>query len=202
MSNFSIQVQFDQNGLQQFLSAGWSVGFNQQVQGGQPVSWIAFRPMQNNQVDWQEQYSIYVSNTQLMAGALIQVMTQMPAQPGNVYSFENGMFGPPQPGPSGGFGIRNGSSAPGQLAGGITLQGNVNGMTLGGPITAAPLPPQFQQVFTPQNVVEVFAFPNGRGGVFMPPMAGSPLTVAMGGNPSQTIHWDSTQQRFVPGPLS
>jgi hypothetical protein len=201
LSNFSIQVQFDQNGLKQFLFGGSYVTLVQQVQGGQPVSWVAFKPTMQNQVTWEDQYAIYVSPPPA-PGPPIVGLSQMPAPAGEIYRFENGTFNPqPQPGPGSSYGIRNDSSSPDQLAGGISLQGNVNGMTQGGPITAAPLLPKMQDVFTPTQGVWVFAFLSESGGIFKPPMAGS-LGLTMEFSPSQTIHWDSTQQRFVLGPLS
>ena len=69
--------------------------------GGDPnVAWIAYNPLQQNMVNWEEEYGIYASNTSVESGGAVLLQlsaTDFPANIGKTYLFgQSGSFGPPQ----------------------------------------------------------------------------------------------------------
>lgn len=200
MTSFSVNVQFDPTGVQQFQASGMSVAIAQEAVGGQPVVWVAFQPLVSNTISWEEQYAIYVSAGLLVSGSILQVLAQTSATAGNTYAFNNGGF-QAQPGPSGAFGILNQDPSIPQLAGGLSLPAQVNGAGAGGPFTAAEARVNAPVTLKPESTVQLFGAQGIRAGQFMPQLPPTALTVDLSSNPAQTVHWDDDQQRFAAGPL-
>ncbi|MGC9217658.1 hypothetical protein, partial [Acidithiobacillus sp.] len=125
------------------------------------VAWLAFRPLENNSVSWEEIYGIYASNVAMEDGADIAKSSVVnPAVPGKIYDLQpDGAFGPPANGGTpDSFMVRNRyANAKGYMVVGLTQDAKVGGeVVAGNAISAANVLLQNTAVMTPFTTVFVW----------------------------------------------
>ena len=63
-----------------------------------PVSWVCFKPWMKNTIEWQNNFAIYASNTEVSHGATIKKLSDKLAATGVCYPFDKGYFNKPTKG--------------------------------------------------------------------------------------------------------
>lgn len=59
------------------------------------VAWVTFGPFMNNTVEWETQFALYASNTELQSGASINKLSDIAASTQTIYQFKEGIFQSP-----------------------------------------------------------------------------------------------------------
>jgi hypothetical protein len=100
---FDLNLSFSKSDLAAIFAADASVVVAKPADnsGSKPnVAWLTFRPLENNNISWEEVYGIYASNTLMEDGASIAKSSAVnPAVPGKVYTLQpDGTFGAPADG--------------------------------------------------------------------------------------------------------
>lgn len=100
---FNLDLSFSKSDLAAIFAADASVVVAKPAgdSGSKPnVAWLTFRPLENNNISWEEVYGIYASNTLMEDGASIAKSSAVnPAVPGKVYTLQpDGAFGAPADG--------------------------------------------------------------------------------------------------------
>jgi hypothetical protein len=99
MSTFRITTTFSQTDLERLHATGTNIVVAKPTEGTEPnVSWVVYRPLQTNTVEWQEQYGIYASNVDFQNGAELSQLssTDLPALTGRLYVLNpSGVFSGP-----------------------------------------------------------------------------------------------------------
>jgi hypothetical protein len=174
---YALDISIDSAGLQAIYGAGQSVIVAQVVtsiatasataSSGGLVAWIAFQPLQSNQVTWAPSYSLYATTTPLAPGAAIAMSsaTNGPAQPGWLYTFQNGSFsGAPGTGTS--YEVLNQTSGR-SLSFGLACAATVNGTPVTAPASALPVLFNEQASFAPAGSVLIFPSSVSANGTFL-----------------------------------
>lgn len=128
--NYSLNINISPADLSNILANGYSVIVYNITDNGTPVVWVAFSPMSNNQVQWDNNYMVYASTTTIMQGAQVMMMANTQASPQHQYTFGAGSF---SEAPMAGLGSTQyglaytGAMGPAMTMG-LAKQANVNGM--------------------------------------------------------------------------
>ena len=166
--------------------------------------WISFALFEANLVSWHDVYGLFGSPDPVQPETVITASSiQLPARPGIVYPFENGVFGtPPGGSPSSQYFVQN--REPRTLTFGLAQSVAGGGKNLvGSPVNAFPLPSQEEIAITPSETVFVFLRKEIEAGTVTIVTHSDALKVSFSAaNPKQTIHYDATSKSFVPGPVS
>ena len=56
------------------------------------VAWVTFGPFMNNTVEWESQFALYASNTEIQSGAFINKLSDIAASTQTLYQFKEGIF--------------------------------------------------------------------------------------------------------------
>ena len=202
MADLSLRIQLTSNDTREINEVGQKVTIVKEVDGtnGSRTVWLAFSPFEGNDVEWQTEYGVYASNTQVLPGATISMLSSVnPAQKELSYPFENGTFGnPTNELPDMSYGVRNNS--PDLLTFGLAQAVSANGSRFdSNPLNAVPIRNSQNGIFRPVERVQVFLSANFDNGVVITNVIGDALTVDLTNEPNQTIHFNGSN--FVPGPL-
>lgn len=157
MPSFTLNTSFTKEDLIRFLASGSNVVVAKPNNGGAPnVAWVVFKPLTNNTMTWEENYGIYASNTDLIAGGVISQVsrTPYPATAGKTYELApTGAFGEPgASGPAGSYiAINSYNNLPkGYMTFGLYQKADVNGSPTGSnPVSAASVIYQSRAEITP-----------------------------------------------------
>ena len=60
------------------------------------VAWVTFSPLMRNTIDWETDYAVYASTSEVQNGAQINMLSDMMASPTVMYNFEDGYFKKPE----------------------------------------------------------------------------------------------------------
>jgi hypothetical protein len=206
MPSYSLEIQFDQAGLQTLQDASQKVSLVKATQpSALPVVWVAFTPEEDNTITWDEEYSVYASTTHIDAGATINTSSTAPAQGGRTYMFQGGDF----PSSKGGlpltqYGIFNNDSDPqfAEITAGLAQVANGSGSNRPNPLNATVVPYNENGLYTPIEKLQVFAAASMNNGLVISEVQGNALLIDFTTNPSQVIHYDDASNTFQLGPLS
>ncbi|MBU2722789.1 hypothetical protein [Acidithiobacillus ferridurans] len=125
------------------------------------VAWLAFDPMQNNDIAWEEIYGLYASNVAMEDGAEISKSSVVnPAVPGKVYNLlPDGAFGSPENGgtPDSFTVLNQYQNSKGYMVVGLTQDAKIGGeIVTGNAISAANVMLQNTAVMTPFTTVFIW----------------------------------------------
>jgi len=142
---YQINIAIDDTGLQniyqanQYVTIVNSVVSNPLADGNLTVAWLAFQPLESNQITWTENYYLYATTTTLQDGVQIAMtsQTQEPAQAGWIYTFSEGQFSGAS-GTGGTFNVDNQMSA-NDFSFGLAQSATVNNTTTFAPLNAVPV---------------------------------------------------------------
>lgn len=132
---YTIQITFTAEQLQAIYATGNKLIFAKaSANGGSPdVVWQSIRPMQNNTIQWLEEYGIYATKTEIAEGAIIERMSQVnaPAARGKLYTLTptGAMEGPSDGGFPKLYTAENDYAEASYINLGLTQDAEVNGTT-------------------------------------------------------------------------
>jgi len=141
---YALNINLTKEQVDLFSLTGSNVVIAKPTQGGPSnVAWQVFRPLEKNEVQWEENYGIYASTRRIENGAVLTQMSQTPypALDGKIYPFlQSGTFGAPAGGgEKGTFSSINEYDKP-ALTFGLYQSATVNGeLVEGNAISAAPV---------------------------------------------------------------
>jgi hypothetical protein len=159
MPMYQLQINLDPTYVEQIVQAGQQIVISKQVTpNGPPLAWLAFSPYQSNTVEWQDQYSVYTSQTSIQSGATISQVANQTAVSRTAYLFNDNVFSATAPHSTLGNGtyeVVNQSSK--MLTFGLAQGASLNGSTLGSNavFAASVLPGQWLDM-TPSETLNVF----------------------------------------------
>ncbi len=207
---YQLNISIDQAGVQQIYAQGQAITIVKSVvsaplgTGNLPVAWLNFKPLEENQVTWIENYNIYASTTSLTAGATIQQtsVTGAPVQTAWTYTFQDGVFTGAAGGSASTFNMMNEQG--GIYTCGLSQQATINGATVDAPLNAIPVGNNESATFTPEETVSIFLANSVNNGVVLSQVASNALTVTLSSqNPAAKIGFtDSTNTFFLPSSSS
>ncbi|QVN17340.1 hypothetical protein [Burkholderia pyrrocinia] len=184
--NFQINVSISTKGLDTIYDSGLyvtlvkSVVSNPISGGSLPVAWVSFQPLHENQVTWQEQFTMYATTTTLQSGATIKMTSQTDAQiqPGWIYSFERGRFTEAQGGDPGTFNLRN-QQTPGNFSFGLAQPVVINNVQTSAPLNAVSVPYNVNATFTPLEKLSLFLSSYSNNGSVIAAVASNALNITL-----------------------
>jgi hypothetical protein len=209
---YSVDITIDENDLDKIYGANQSVTFvksvNQFVGANVssyddyccPVAWLAFQPLESNNVSWIENYYMYASTTVLQSGAAIKMNSQTTSavQIGWLYTFASGMFTGAS---SGGeepdaFNLYNGMTTP-QFNFGLAQHASVNNIQVFAPLNAVPVLYNQDAIFTPMETVSIFLSSCSANGTVIPIIPSNALTFTLTPqNPSANVGFNDNNNEF------
>lgn len=91
-------IHFDKEDLEVLAKAHQKVVLIKHTEGqtDTPVTWVSFKPWQQNTIDWENTFAIYASNSEVQSKATIYKMSDTHATCGVQYDFSDGTFAPPK----------------------------------------------------------------------------------------------------------
>ena len=205
MSNYTLNISFDNKGLLSMTQTGQVVTIVKQTGVGKPVAWISFTPQQKNTITWTEQYSVYASTTNLQAGATIVTSSTANAIGGSNYIVnKSGFFNPGISGATDPNTYEITNQDPALMVNGIEMitacliQGaTVNGTDVSAPMCAVGILYNQSGLFTPIETIQVFTSFYANNGMVISSVAGSALQVTYTTNTSAAITYNTDQNKFI-----
>lgn len=194
MPSYQLQINIDPSHVEQIVKAGQQVVMMKQVTGnGTPLAWLAFSPYQSNTVNWQDQYAVFASQSQIQSGATISQLASRNATQRTAYGFDNNIFNVAPARSvltSGMYETINQSDH--TLTFGLAQAATLNGTDVGSnALFAGSLLPGQWLDMTPYETVSVFLYNNTKSAMCLGTVMGPSLAVTFGGaTTSQTISFD------------
>ena len=125
-----------------------------------PVAWVGFKPWMNNTVEWENNFAIYASNTEVRSGATISKLSDKQAATGECYAFSEGYFHKPVSGenlPKNSYVIENQNDDTDGITVGLAQDVVVNGEAFErNPINAVFVPRGQFATMTPIERIDVY----------------------------------------------
>ena len=211
MSTFIINTSFTQEDLDRFYATGTNVVVAKPTSGGEPnVAWVVYRPLIENTMNWEEQYGIYASNSEIQNGAqLVQTsQTDYPAVTGQIYVLNlSGYFNEPV---SGGatnvYTTENeyDNLPKGYMTMGLYQNANVNGEDVtGNAVSAASVLYQSTAVMTPYTTVYLWTQSQVQSNTVVTDVTSAMTMVTLSAaDPEASLRYDSSSGTFVPASSS
>lgn len=207
MTEFRLTIEISSQDTEKINEEGLLVTLVQgDLSQAQPVLlWTSFAPFERNLVQWKDVYGLYASPDPLKpypnVTQITDLSSQVPANPGVVYPFANGVFGAPggQVEPDQ-YAAENKASR--ALTFGLTQAITANGEEQAAPpINGVAVPAEDQVVFEPQDEVSILLFREvTEGGVIIDTQEGLLALSYSAEHPDLIVHWNG--QAFEMGPLS
>ncbi len=207
---FSISMAFSQTDLDRFYATGTNVVVAKPAGGGTPnVAWIVYRPLMANGISWEENYGIYMSNSDVINGAELTQMsaTPYPASAGTLYTMTaSGSITGPQTagGTPGSYTIANqyNNLPKGYLTSGLYQNAIVNGASVvGNAVSAAPAIFQSTAQMTPFTTVYLWTQSQVKSNTVVTTVTSAMSRVQLGGSiTSAALVYDSSTGLFLPAP--
>ena len=206
MSNYQLNISFDNQGLQAITQAGQSVTIVKQTStAGKPVAWISFQPQQANTITWTEQYAVYSSTTNIQSGAQIITSSTANAVGGSSYTVNSsGFFDPGVQGATSTNSYEIINQDPLLMVNGIEMvtaglvqAAAVNGSSLAAPMCAVPILYNQSGAFTPIETIQVFTSFYANNGMVISSVAGNALTIQYTTNTTASIKYNDQTNTFI-----
>lgn len=205
MSNYTLNISFDQAGLQALSQSGQSVTIAKQSAGGSQTAWITFTPQLSNTVTWTEQYSVYSSTTNVQAGAQILTSSAATAIGGSSYNLNtSGYFDAGITGAVSSTQYEIVNSDPSlkinniaMVTGGLLQGATVNGSSVLSPINAVGILFNQTAIFTPIETIQVYTSSFSNNGIVISQVSGNALTVQYTTNSSASITYNDQNNQFI-----
>ena len=162
MATYQLNINFTNDQLQAIEDTASSVIIAKPPSnGGSIVAWQSFSPLQNNTVTWDEEFGIYVSNSQVVNGANLDQLSSVPigAAMDKLYTLQDSgiITGPDAGGEANSFSLLNQYSKQPYITVGLYQDATVNGTDIiGNAISAAPELLASTAVITPYTTVYVW----------------------------------------------
>jgi hypothetical protein len=206
--NFRLNLTIKDADLRILTGAGLRITVAKPVGGGKPnVAWLVFDPFMGNTVEWEEEYGLYASITEIKHGARISQISELPPKVTDGKSYLFGLDQIPvfDPGDDscnvGSFQIENliaFEKFP-QLAFGLTQKALINQNAIGASyINLAMVPAQMNVIFTPLTTVYVWLQNMYSSATVITDIVSKTTAVEFGdGVTEHTLEYDAAQGCFV-----
>jgi hypothetical protein len=207
MPTYTLRTAFTQQDLERFYATGTNIVVAKPNGGGAPnVAWIVFRPLIDNSMTWTDEYGIYASNTDLIAGAVLSQMskTGYPAEPAKMYELApaGAFVGPGSNTPAGSYTALNSydNLPKGYLTFGLYQRAEVNGSRVdANAVSAAPVLYGSTAQITPFTTVYLWTQSSVVGNSVITTVTSEQTIVTFGGSVTQvSLRYDATTGKFVP----
>jgi hypothetical protein len=196
---YQINIKFSPQGLNQVHASGEWVTIAKELpnEGGFPIAWLTFQPLQSNQISWHDNYSIYTTANPLVPGAVLSMSSETgTAQLGWLYSFQSGTF----EGKAGGgnaYSALNLAASPGSSVFGLAQTAEINGVSASAPVSAAQVPANNESSFAPGETVAIFLSMIRSPGTVMNGASGNALTINLTPqHPTASVVYDEFANAF------
>lgn len=206
MPTYTLRTSFTQQDLQRFYATGTNIVVAKPNGGGAPnVAWIVFRPLGENSMTWTDEYGIYASNTDLVAGAILNQMsrTAYPAEPAKTYELSPaGTFvGPGSNTQPGSYTAVNAydNLPKGYLTFGLYQRAEVNGDRYDwNAVSAAPVLYNSTAQITPFTTIYLWTQSSVVGNSVVTTVTSEQTVVTFGGTVTEvSLRYDATTGKFV-----
>ena len=205
MADYELKIEINPEDVQQINGAKQKVTITKEVSGGTsvPVAWVAFEPLSDNELTWEQKYGVYASTTEIQNGAkIVKGSAVNPATSGVYHPFELGAFSGPYGTTSrpNEYGIENRASD--QLTFGLAQSVTANGNPFeANPLNAVPVLTRQTATFLAKEKLRVFLHGAFDNGVVISEVQGMGLEVDLTTDPIQTIHYSKSKGGFLLGSL-
>lgn len=205
MSSYKLTIQFKTKDVHIINESKQQITLVKEVHGsnGSPVSWVTFSPFENNVITWEEEYGIYVSITEIKAGAnIIKTSAVNPATSGVCYPFDTGAFKSPETGKhkENSYNIKNETSK--KYTFGMAQSVIANGKKFdANPLNAVPVLSHEPAEFTPIEKLQVFLHAEFDNGVIITHIDSKALSLDLTDKSTAIIHYDQVSGQFLEGSL-
>jgi hypothetical protein len=209
MPTYSLEMSFTQADLDRFYATGTNIVIAKPNDGGQPnVAWVVYRPQIGNTVTWEENYGIYISNTDIVNGTRLTQWstTPYPAVAAKLYTLSpaGGIVGPSAGGSPGSYTLDNeyNNLPKGDWTVGLFQDAVVNGETLkGNAVSAAPVLYQSTATMTPYTTVYLWTQSQVISSTVVTSVTSAMTKVEFGGSVTMmSLQYDSSTGTFIPAP--
>lgn len=207
MPSYTLNIEFDNAGLDKLTGAQQTVTLVKAVAGGRPTTWLTFFPQQSNTVTWTDVYSVYSSTTAINHGAKIITASSSVADGGKTYKLSSGHFDSGTTDlDAGTYGVFNNDhrltiNGIEMVTAGLYQGAVVNGESTTGPLNAVGLPFNQTAQFTPVEKIQVFSSYHTDNGLVISSVMSHALTVDLTQQRTQTIHFHNGTSQFSLGAL-
>jgi hypothetical protein len=194
MPMYQLRINIDPQYVVQIIQAEQQIVISKQVtHAGPSLAWLSINPNQSHAVEWQDQYSVYASQTSIQSGATISQLANQSAVPRSAHAFSDNVFSATAPQSTLGSGTYEVANQSGKtLTFGLAQGASLNGAILGpnAVFAATVLPGQWLDV-TPSENISVFLSANTTNAMCLGSVMGPTLLVPFVGNTTlQTISFD------------
>lgn len=99
MASYRLNITFKEKDMDLIYETGEKVVLVKHTEGNadSQVAWVTFDPLMYNTIDWQNDFAVYASTSDLQNGAKISMMSDKMASPKIMYNFNSGHFRDPAP---------------------------------------------------------------------------------------------------------
>lgn len=201
MPKYQLNITFEQEDLPTVLDAKEKVTIVKQTNSDSKVAWVTFSPFLHNNVKWEDNYSLYCSNSEIQSGAVITKLSDISASSGLTYNFNKGVFADPYPDntlPPNSYGLKNSMAEYKSLVFGLAQDIVVNNQAVPNhPISATEVPYSHTTSFTPYEIVEVYLEANISSSMVVTTTRSKAIVVKFGGEISEiTLKYNRTTGEF------
>ncbi|MBD7912206.1 MULTISPECIES: hypothetical protein [Clostridium] len=186
MPNYRLNLSINSVDIKTIYDAQEKIVILKKTSSGFPIAWVTFLPFEGNYVSWEENYSLYASNTEIQAGATIVKLSEVAATPKQLYKFNKGTFDLPETFPGaeeGQYIASNKMNSFNSLVFGLAQKVEFNGNSIpGSPINASIVPLNQIVKFTPYEQIVVFLQSRVTTGSVITEIDSQPLEITFGGS--------------------
>lgn len=202
---FEVNITIDQTGVSNINSSGQTVTLVQSVvadplaTGNLPIAWLAFSPLEENQITWTADYSIYATTTQIQSGATIAMTSQTSgaAQLGWLYTFQNGIFTGAAGGGASTYNAQNSMSS--TFGMGLAQAAVVNNVNTFAPLNVSTVMANESASFTPEVQLSIFLSSAINNGSVLSQVAGNAYSFTLSSqSPTINLGFNDTSNTFYP----
>ena len=205
MASYELDVAFTNDQLNVLYAAGSNVVVAKPTGDSNPnVAWQVFRPLQGNTLNWDEEYGIYASTSEVTNGAVLTQLssTGIPAVENKLYTLQpsGAVSGPDSGGAPDSYAMLNNYSFKDYLTIGLYQDATVNGTKiLGNALSAAPVILKSTAFMTPFTTLYIWLQSQVVSNTVVTTVT-SPMTklVFGGGVSNISVAYDSTSGTFIP----
>ena len=183
MSKYRLNIKINGQDLKTIYKANEQIVIVKHTAGNadSQVAWVSFKPFMNNTVDWENNFAVYASNTEVQHGAVINKLSDLAATTKVMYNFEQGVFQKPEIVPSLGkntYAVKNDMADYDGLTFGLAQDVQVNGIGMAkNPINAVFVPYEQSISMTPIEKVDIYLRSDINDGTVISHVSSVPLTV-------------------------
>ncbi|MDJ0904002.1 MAG: hypothetical protein QNJ55_34965 [Xenococcus sp. MO_188.B8] len=203
MANYELIIQIEPQDVAEINKNGQRIAIVKEVSGGsnsKKVVWVSFEPFEYNEVKWEVDYGIYVSETEVQNGAKISKCSMVnPARTKLLYPCQYGTFGNPETSEGlkeNTYSIMNKYER--TLTFGVAQSVTANGNKYtANPLNAIGVLSQEKAVFTPIEKIKVFLHGDFNNGVIITEVTSQAHSVDLTKERIQTIKYDRLIGTFM-----